>query len=390
MIKPFLFLFANLITTYNTNAQEFPYKLSKDILVEKDSNQNAFALQIAATNFAFQGDYKQALKIWNEQRPNQKEIKLTEFDSLFFVKSKVISAKDYIIEKSKNEEIIILNELHHNSSHRKFARLLLKDLYDNGYRYLGLEALNDNQINQRKFGTLESGYYTSEPEFGNLIKEALDLGFILFGYEESETDNWDADKWKNREIAQAQNIFKFMQSHTDGKYFIYCGAGHAFEGDNKGRGKSMAGVLADLTNMNPLTIDQNRYSDKGENNYNQPLSKLVKTNEPSILINSDGTVFRGNSTSYETDISIIQPIESDENKSAFWLDENQNEIKIPKEKTIEYPALLLVYRKGELATNGIPTQVIEFKNEKDQKKQFVKNGDFDYLLIDSKNNKMQW
>ena len=390
MIKPFLFLFANLITTYNTNAQEFPYKLSKDILVEKDSNQNAFALQIAATNFAFQGDYKQALKIWNEQRPNQKEIKLTEFDSLFFVKSKVISAKDYIIEKSKNEEIIILNELHHNSSHRKFARSLLKDLYDNGYRYLGLEALNDNQINQRKFGTLESGYYTSEPEFGNLIKEALDLGFILFGYEESETDNWDADKWKNREIAQAQNIFKFMQNHTDGKYFIYCGAGHAFEGDNKGRGKSMAGVLADLTNMNPLTIDQNRYSDKGENNYNQPLSKLVKTNEPSILINSDGTVFRGNSTSYETDISIIQPIESDENKSAFWLDENQNEIKIPKEKTIEYPALLLVYRKGELATNGIPTQVIEFKSEKDQKKQFVKNGDFDYLLIDSKNNKMQW
>lgn len=390
MIKPFLFLFANLITTYNTNAQEFPYKLSKDILVEKDSNQNAFALQIAATNFAFQGDYKQALKIWNEQRPNQKEIKLTEFDSLFFVKSKVISAKDYIIEKSKNEEIIILNELHHNSSHRKFARLLLKDLYDNGYRYLGFEALNDNQINQRKFGTLESGYYTSEPEFGNLIKEALDLGFILFGYEESETDNWDTDKWKNREIAQAQNIFKFMQNHTDGKYFIYCGAGHAFGGDNKGRGKSMAGVLADLTNMNPLTIDQNRYSDKGENNYNQPLSKLVKTNEPSILINSDGTVFRGNSTSYETDISIIQPIESDENKSAFWLDENQNEIKIPKEKTIEYPALLLVYRKGELATNGIPTQVIEFKSEKDQKKQFVKNGDFDYLLIDSKNNKMQW
>ena len=389
MVKFSLLLFAYLISQQNIIAQEFPYKLSKDIFAEKDSNQNAFALQIAATNFAFQGDYKQALKTWNEQRPNQKEIKLTEFDSLFLAKSKVISAKEYILEKSKEEEIIILNELHHNSSHRKFARSLLKGLYDNGYRYLGLEALDDNQINDRKFATIESGYYTSEPEFGNFIKEALDLGFTLFGYEASETDNWDTDKWKNREIAQAQNIYKFMQSHTDGKYFIYCGAGHAFEGDNNGRGKSMAGVLADLTKINPLTIDQNRYSDKGENRYNQPLSKLVQSNVPSILINSEETIFRSNSTSYETDISIIQPITNFEKIDSSWLNDNvQIEVEIPTEKTINYPALLLIYRKGELEMNGIPTKIIELANN--QKKIFVKKGNYDYLIIDSKNNKIHY
>ena len=389
MVKFSLLLFAYLISQQNIIAQEFPYKLSKDIIAEKDSNQNAFALQIAATNFAFQGDYKQALKTWNEQRPNQKEIKLTEFDSLFLAKSKVISAKEYILEKSKEEKIIILNELHHNSSHRKFARSLLKGLYDNGYRYLGLEALNDVHINQRKFGTLESGYYTSEPEFGNFIKEALDLGFTLFGYEASETDNWDTDKWKNREIAQAQNIYKFMQNHTDGKYFIYCGAGHAFEGDNNGRGKSMAGVLADLTKINPLTIDQNRYSDKGENRYNQPLSKLVQSNVPSILINSEETIFRSNSTSYETDISIIQPITNFEKIDSSWLNDNvQIEVEIPTEKTINYPALLLIYRKGELEMNGIPTKIIELANN--QKKIFVKKGNYEYLIIDSKNNKIHY
>lgn len=389
MVKFSLLLFACLIAQENIIAQDFPYKLSKDIIAEKDSNQNAFALQIAATNFAFQGDYRQALKTWNEQRPNQKEIKLTEFDSLFLAKSKVISAKEYILEKSKEEEIIILNELHHNSSHRKFARSLLKGLYDNGYRYLGLEALDDNQINDRKFATIESGYYTSEPEFGNFIKEALDLGFTLFGYEASETDNWDTDKWKNREIAQAQNIYKFMQNHTDGKYFIYCGAGHAFEGDNNGRGKSMAGVLADLTKINPLTIDQNRYSDKGENRYNQPLSKLVQSNVPSILINSDKTIFRSNSTSYETDISIIQPIINFEKIDSSWLNEDvQIEVEIPTEKTINYPALLLIYRKGELEMNGIPTKIIELANN--QKKIFVKKGNYDYLIIDSKNNKIHY
>jgi len=161
MLKPLLFLFTNLICSQYAIAQEFPYKLSNEIIAEKNANQNAFALQIAATEFAFQGDYLQALKTWNQQRLNQKEIKLTEFDSIFLANSKAISAKDFILEKSKTEEIIILNELHHNPSHRIFARSLLKGLYKNGYRYLGLEALNDVQINQRNFATLESGYYTS-------------------------------------------------------------------------------------------------------------------------------------------------------------------------------------------------------------------------------------
>jgi len=176
-----------------------------------------------------------------------------------------------------------------------------------------------------------------------------------------------------------------MQNHTDGKYFIYCGAGHAFEGDNNGRGKSMAGVLADLTKINPFTIDQNRYSDKGEDRYNQPLTKWVQSIESSVLINTNSEVYRGNPTSYETDISIIQPTD------LYLLHQNneeQIEIKIPTGKTINYPALLLIYRKGEFEMNGIPTKIIELENENDQKKIFVQKGDYDHLIIDSKNNKI--
>ncbi|MDM1377879.1 hypothetical protein [Myroides marinus] len=84
-------------------------------------------------------------------------------------------------------------------------------MYENGYRYLGLEALIDIEINDRKFPTLESGFYTVELEFGNFIKQALDLGFIIFGYEAPQEANWDTDNWKNREIGQAQNIYRFMQ-----------------------------------------------------------------------------------------------------------------------------------------------------------------------------------
>jgi len=232
-------------------SQKGPYKFSHDILSTIDEQPNSLTLQIAATDFSFQGNYKQALRAWNLQLPHQKAAVINNFDSLYLTMSKLVAAKEYIIERSKNEKLLILNELHHNASHRIFATSLLKGLYDTGYRYLGLEALSDSGINARGFAVQDSGYYTSEPQFGNFIKEALDLGFVLFGYEANEDATWDGDKWKNREIDQAHNIYRFMETNKDGKYFIYCGAGHAFEGDNNGKGLSMAGVLAELTHINP-------------------------------------------------------------------------------------------------------------------------------------------
>ena len=381
MIKQ-AFLFFSIIILSTSNGQEFPYRFSQEIEMKKNENQNAFKLQLAATDYALQGNYVEALKTWNEQRPLHNELKISTFDSIFLQNSTVISAKDYIINRSVNEEIIILNELHHNASHRVFASSLLKDLYANGYRYLGLEALDDAIINERRFPTLESGFYTSEPEFGNFIKEALNIGFIVFGYEATKGDQWDTDQWKNREIAQAQNINTFMQNHKAGKYFIYCGAGHAFEGDNNGRGYAMAGVLTQLTGINPFTIDQNRYADKGDPRYNQPLSKLINNTVPSVLVDTKGEAFRGNPTSYETDIAVIQPANYYTNNNFHYLENNERfEYSIPKEQVISYPALILVYRKGEEIKNGVPTGVIELKNENDSSKLFLKESDYDIKII---------
>jgi hypothetical protein len=54
---------------------------------------------------------------------------------------------------------------------------------------------------------VETGYYLKEPQFGNLIRTALKLGFEIFPYE--------ADlKYfgKDREIQQAKNIQQVLKS----------------------------------------------------------------------------------------------------------------------------------------------------------------------------------
>lgn len=86
-------------------------------------------------------------------------------------------------------------------------------MYQNGYQYLGLEALFDSLINERKYPIQESGYYIKEPEFGNLITEALNIGYKLFSYEATKNKNGE-----EREIEQALNIQKFIYNNPTVKY----------------------------------------------------------------------------------------------------------------------------------------------------------------------------
>jgi len=136
-------------------------------------------------------------------------------------------AKDYILSQSESKRILITNESHSRPEHRVFTSSLLEDLYIQGYRYLALEAilsnkyykstyppntfnLGDTTIMERGYPLMMvgSGTYVKEPQFGNMIRNALELGYQLVGYEQTG---------KNRELYQAQNIAKIFEVGPDAK-----------------------------------------------------------------------------------------------------------------------------------------------------------------------------
>ena len=106
-------------------------------------------------------------------------------DSPYVKKFRAVDAAEYIINRAENKRIIIINEAHHFPYHRIFMASLLQGLYDKGFRYYVAETLNfsDSSINDRKYPLLISGYYTAEPLFGNLVRNALKIGFKVFAYE---------------------------------------------------------------------------------------------------------------------------------------------------------------------------------------------------------------
>ncbi|WP_264554473.1 hypothetical protein [Flavobacterium sp. N1861] len=256
---------------------------------------------------------------------------------------------------------------------------MLKGLYENGYRFFGLEALSDTLINDRKFPTIKSGYYVKEPQMANLIREALEIGFTLFEYEATDGKNG-----KEREIEQAENIKKIIDENPNSKFLIHCGYDHVIEGMPKIKRweKAMAGKLKELTNKNPFSIDQVIYSEKSDLKFTNPVIELVNNTSSVVLIDEKGSLFNGLSNAEQVDCQIIHPITKYYNNRPDWLSLSKESKKysIPKSKIKEYPVLALAYKDNEYEHEGIPVDIVEILNKEEIPKLMLPAGKYQILI----------
>ena len=341
------------------------YLFTYEIENKMKNDTSHFNLDMYATEFSFVPTF--------ERIARAKEILKLESPNLnldLLLKNYLISdAKQYIIKKSKENEIVIINEAHHYPRHRAFVRDLLVDLKACGYNKIGVETLNMYEgFSDKKFMTKEDGFYTKEPTFANLIRQAIKLGFKIFPYEAPNAENSE-----QREIGQANNINDFLKKNPKGKTLIYCGYEHNLEGELEGwGGKAMAGRLNDLTGVNPLTINQTSFNDV--------VVKSVNQTTPFVLVDSSD-----NSYQYyiNNDIFVFHPLDTSsecawkKNNSNTWLD-----IDFIDEKS-NYPIFVKVYyNQKELDGDAVPYDIVEIKSSKDQKKLLVPNSDYVIEVID--------
>lgn len=187
-------------------AQNFKL-FEKEILNSPQNRITASSLLKTTDELLFIGDYKNALKLNDcSMYLNGRFINnnLNKQDTIPYYSTdyELQPAKKYIVEKAKSEKIIIINEAHNQPLHRVFTTTLLNELYALGFRYCAIEALSeDSLLNIDKYPKWTTGYYSAEPQFGNLIREALSIGYKLIAYEAKEEFIMDVDK---REYEQAK------------------------------------------------------------------------------------------------------------------------------------------------------------------------------------------
>ncbi|HMN07134.1 MAG TPA: hypothetical protein PKD45_15570 [Flavobacteriales bacterium] len=371
-LLPILFFLHALMAMGQTD-----YRFTKDILQEIEQDSSGWKYQVGATHLTFIGNYAEALRVWDRDHFQKPEA--SEADSLYFVRCRKVSAREVILERAKAAEITIINEAHHVPAHRVFAQSLLKDLYAQGYRYLGLESLHDTTINERGFPVVESGFYTKEPEFGNLLYEALRLGYTLFPYEASAGKNN-----REREIEQAANIQAFLESAPPGKTLIYCGYQHANEGWHPIWEKAMAGWLKENTGIDPLTVGQTLFMERSEPENDPLFIRLHEGDEPIMLVDEHGDVFNGQGEDHQTDLVVIHPRTTYIHGRPSWVTTGKERYTIPAEKLgTDRPLMVLAYRTREEEHDGVPADVLEITDANSPPELYLAKGAYTVVIKDA-------
>ncbi len=159
---------------------------------------------------------------------------------------------------------MIFNEAHYNPRHRVFVASLLKDFKEAGYKYFAAETFsNDEYFSKEIHPRFTTGYYTMEPQFGNLVREAIKLEYSLYPYEARAGANG-----REREIGEAKNLHELLKKDPKAKIIIYCGFAHIYEDSVYGWQKAMAGRLKEFTGIDPYTIDQIELSERSDKSLN--------------------------------------------------------------------------------------------------------------------------
>ncbi|MEJ7665909.1 MAG: hypothetical protein WKG07_43530 [Hymenobacter sp.] len=155
-----------------------------------------------------------------------------------------------ILAATRHRQLVLFNEEHTQPRGRWLVGSLLPALYRQGFRYLALEALNTDDsagVRRRGYPVASSGFYTNEPHFGNLIRQACTLGFRVVGYDAASSD---------RERDQARNLLAAtLKNDPQARVVALAGHGHIDE-QPTGPVKHMARWLHELSGIDPLTIDQ--------------------------------------------------------------------------------------------------------------------------------------
>jgi hypothetical protein len=189
-------------------------------------------LQALATYFSFSNNTHKSDSIWFLMRNN--EINKKKIEKTGTIQN--------LLQKTKNQQVVIFNEAHNAPKHRLFVSNLLDSLYNQGFRYLALEVFyNDSIFEKTGYLTENNGFYIFEPNFANFIRKAFKKGFKIIGYDDFSNE---------REQKQAENIYnQTIKLDKNAKILVYCGYQHIDTA-------WMAGKFQKISGINPLTIDQ--------------------------------------------------------------------------------------------------------------------------------------
>jgi hypothetical protein len=324
---------------------------------------------------AFAGDYAMAAKYsmlpFDALPPRSKKTLLQHILDLKDIQSS--EAKTFITGMSMNARVLMIDETPAKPFHRAFTYSLLQDLYNQGFRYFAMETFNNSTSKSLQGVNVFTGEYTSEPMGGELVRKALEIGYVLVSYDDTLAAKHTPSE---RDSIQAVNLYNVIRKDKAAKILVQASYWSISE-KKIGNYIPMAMRFKRISGIDPLTIEQTDLTEGsnfeyGRVFYNYFTDKFSIT-ESSVILQNRQLVNLLEQPGY--DIVVVHPPAVYKNDRPVWLTlngEKKETIIHPSEKEAFY---IQAYYESEWRYD-IPWQLVPA----DQTYNHTMNGDFTLYL----------
>lgn len=275
---------------------------------------NGMAADMFSQFAAFLGDEESAIgAVELPPAPDQPQPDLTRAESR--------DALETIVEAALGKRVVILNEGHNISGHRAFATRVMRALRDQGFDWLAAETFGHHRdpaypsvadYHRGQPFTNRHGYYTNDPVYAELVREAARLGYRFAAYEARPDQTGDVptdQQGARRELAQAENLIaNLLEPHPDARVLVIAGYGHASEVE--GRIAMFATQLRRLSGLDPLTIEQSEnWPALRPENDPAHVAAVLRRFQPTraISVSLDGAMVSAPINTGRMDLSVFHP-----------------------------------------------------------------------------------
>jgi hypothetical protein len=280
----------------------------------------SFARQLLAGTDCELGLYEQALADFpfdQRQPPNVAiprpatlpTIKLLDYN--FFVDPEVVAdavpAAGYIAKAAAQRRLLLVNEAHHDAHTRELVLQLLPKLRASGYNYFAAEALIEGNASLQRRGypiTTSGTEYLHEPLYGEIIREAIRLGYILVPYDPTQVN-------ADRDASQAATLYQRVFAHDPtARLFVLAGYAHVDKATGRlGGSTPMAMQLQRLSGVEPLSVDQTTFREIRPEPPHDVYQWVVNNYHPHqpVVLDIRGSDKPWSSDPARYDISVILP-----------------------------------------------------------------------------------
>jgi hypothetical protein len=309
---------------------------------------------------------------------------------------RVADAKEYILNTYKNDPVLLLNEAHSRGQHRAFMRRMLPELYQAGFRYLAVETLDykDSLLEKRGYPTQKSGYYLREPAFGQLIRDAQNIGFSLVAYEDTTTFYREnvtyMQKQNMREKIQADNIAKIFEKDKTAKIIVWAGHGHIHKQSDTEwikMGEHLCKMLRRDIPAIECTVMKEGYDKKGENGIYQYVMDSIHRQSPFVLLQAD-TPWVTPKLKNKVTLNVFFPRTNYDLSYPDWMREDDHtfyQIDLKNTHDLQHK-LFQVYKASEWQaskTEAIPILQFPIANPSSSLRLYLKKGKYYAFVFDT-------